>query len=55
MLAVQRLVYRSVIYPRTTALATNLFRWLTRKGAVVGSFVDGRVHAGDGGRTSSWA
>ncbi|MCX5677371.1 MAG: DegT/DnrJ/EryC1/StrS family aminotransferase, partial [Planctomycetota bacterium] len=37
MLSAQRMVYRTVIYPRTTALATALFRWLTRKGAVVGS------------------
>jgi dTDP-4-amino-4,6-dideoxygalactose transaminase len=37
MLAIQRLVYRTFIYPRTTALATRLFRWLTHKGAVVGS------------------
>ncbi len=37
MLAAQRLVYRLFIWPRTTALATRLFRWLTRKGAVVGS------------------
>jgi len=37
MLGAQRLAYRMLIYPRTTALATALFRWLTRKGAVVGS------------------
>jgi dTDP-4-amino-4,6-dideoxygalactose transaminase/ribosomal protein S18 acetylase RimI-like enzyme len=37
MLAAQRLVYRTAIFPRTTAFATMLFRWLTRKGAVVGS------------------
>lgn len=37
MLALQRLIYRGFIYPRTTALATRMFRWLTRKGAVVGS------------------
>ena len=37
VLAAQRLVYRLAIYPRTTALATNLFRWLTRKGLVIGS------------------
>ncbi|MGA2266272.1 MAG: DegT/DnrJ/EryC1/StrS family aminotransferase [Phycisphaerae bacterium] len=37
MLAIQRLAYRLVIYPRTTAMVTRLFRWLTRKGAVVGS------------------
>jgi hypothetical protein len=37
MLALQRAVYRAAIFPRTTALATRLFRWLTRKGVVVGS------------------
>ncbi|MCJ7544027.1 MAG: DegT/DnrJ/EryC1/StrS family aminotransferase [Phycisphaerae bacterium] len=37
MLSLQRVAYRLLIYPRTTALATSLFRWLTRKGVVVGS------------------
>lgn len=37
MLAIQRMVYRTIIYPRTTAMATSLFRWLTKKGLVVGS------------------
>jgi dTDP-4-amino-4,6-dideoxygalactose transaminase len=37
MLAAQRLAYRTLIYPRTTALATSVFRWLTRRGVVVGS------------------
>jgi dTDP-4-amino-4,6-dideoxygalactose transaminase len=37
MLALQRAVYRGFIFPRTTALATRVFRWLTKKGAVVGS------------------
>ncbi len=37
VLAAERAVYRTVIYPRTTALATNLFRWLTKKGLIVGS------------------
>jgi len=37
MLAAQLLVYEMFIYPSTTALATRLFRWLTRKGLVVGS------------------
>lgn len=37
MLAAQLLVYELLIFPRTTALATRLFRWLTRKGLVVGS------------------
>lgn len=37
MLRAQIAVYRSVIYPRTTALAQNAFRLLTRLGLVVGS------------------
>ncbi|HOK96039.1 MAG TPA: DegT/DnrJ/EryC1/StrS family aminotransferase [Anaerohalosphaeraceae bacterium] len=37
MLAAQLAVYRAFIYPRTTALAQTLFRFLTRKGLVVGS------------------
>ena len=37
LLSLQRLVYRLLIYPKTTAMAQSLFRWLTRKGAVVGS------------------
>jgi perosamine synthetase len=37
MLAAQLAVYRSLIYPRTTALAQTLFRALTKKGLVVGS------------------
>ncbi len=37
MLWAQRCVYRTVIYPRTTAFITNLFRWMTKKGLVVGS------------------
>lgn len=37
MLAIQRVIYRLFIYPRTTAMATSLFRWLTKKGVVVGS------------------
>jgi dTDP-4-amino-4,6-dideoxygalactose transaminase len=37
MLACQRAVYRTAIWPRTTAIATSLFRWLTRKGLVIGS------------------
>jgi dTDP-4-amino-4,6-dideoxygalactose transaminase len=37
MLAAQLMVYRAFIYPRTTALAQSLFRWLTKKGIVVGS------------------
>lgn len=37
MLACQRAVYRTTIWPRTTAIATSLFRWMTRKGLVIGS------------------
>lgn len=37
MLAAQLCVYRTLIYPRTTALAQNLFRYLTKKGIVLGS------------------
>jgi len=37
MLWAQLVVYRSFIYPRTTALAQNIFRYLTKKGVVVGS------------------
>ena len=37
MLRLQLLVYRLLIYPRTTALAQTVFRYLTKKGAVVGS------------------
>ena len=37
MLSMQLFIYRLLVYPRTTALAQSLFRYLTRKGAVVGS------------------
>ncbi|HUS46386.1 MAG TPA: DegT/DnrJ/EryC1/StrS family aminotransferase [Phycisphaerae bacterium] len=37
MLSAERMAYRLFIFPRTTALATAVFRWLTCKGAVVGS------------------
>jgi dTDP-4-amino-4,6-dideoxygalactose transaminase len=37
MLWAQLLIYRLLIYPRTTAFAQSLFRYLTKKGAVVGS------------------
>ena len=37
LLAMELAVYRTFIYPRTTALAQQLFRFLTKKGAVVGS------------------
>jgi perosamine synthetase len=39
MLFAQLMVYRALIYPRTTALAQSLFRWLTKKRVVVGSSV----------------
>ena len=37
MLAAQLCIYRTLIYPATTALAQNFFRYLTQKGLVVGS------------------
>jgi len=37
MLRMQLTFYRMFIYPRTTALAQSLFRYLTKKGAVIGS------------------
>jgi len=37
MLAAQLAIYRAFIYPRTTALAQTVFRYLTKKGIVVGS------------------
>jgi len=37
MLATQLAFYRTFIYPRTTAFAQSLFRYLTKKGIVVGS------------------
>jgi dTDP-4-amino-4,6-dideoxygalactose transaminase len=37
MLTAQRTVHRLFIYPSTVALATSMFRWLTKKGLVVGS------------------
>jgi len=37
MLRMQLMFYRLFIYPRTTALAQSLFRYLTKKGAVIGS------------------
>jgi hypothetical protein len=37
MLWMQLIIHRLLIYPRTTALAQSLFRYLTKKGAVVGS------------------
>lgn len=41
LLAVQLAVYRTLIYPRTTALAQTMFRYLTDKGIVVGSWTAG--------------
>lgn len=37
ILTAQLAVYRSVIYPRTTILAQNAFRWLSSKGLAIGS------------------
>jgi len=37
MLRAQLMIYKFFIYPRTTALAQRLFRYLASKGAVVGS------------------
>lgn len=37
MLTAQLAVYRLLIHPKTTALAQSLFRYLTKKGVVVGS------------------
>ena len=37
MLSMQLFIYRLLVYPRTTVFAQSLFRYLTRKGAVVGS------------------
>jgi hypothetical protein len=37
MLAAQLGIYRTFIYPRTTALAQTIFRYLTKRGIVVGS------------------
>jgi perosamine synthetase len=37
MLLAQLIVYRALIYPKTTAMAQSFFRFLTKKGIVVGS------------------
>jgi dTDP-4-amino-4,6-dideoxygalactose transaminase len=37
MLSLQLMFYRLFIYPRTTALAQSVYRYLTKKGAVIGS------------------
>ncbi len=37
MLSAQLMIYRLFVYPRTTALAQRLFRYLASKGAAVGS------------------
>jgi dTDP-4-amino-4,6-dideoxygalactose transaminase len=37
VLACQLAAYRTLVYPRTTALAQTIFRWLTKRGAAVGS------------------
>ncbi len=40
LLTLQLAVYRTFIYPRTTTLAQNVFRWLVKKGLLVGSMSD---------------
>ncbi len=37
MLWMQLIIYRLLVYPNTTALAQNMFRYLTKKGKVIGS------------------
>jgi len=37
LLDLQRLAHRFLLYPKTAAFATALFRWLTAKGVVIGS------------------
>ncbi len=37
LLAAQRIFHLALVYPKTTAFLTKTFRWLTRKGLVVGS------------------
>lgn len=37
MLFAQLMIYRSIVFPRTTAMIQNVFRWLTKLGLVVGS------------------
>jgi dTDP-4-amino-4,6-dideoxygalactose transaminase len=37
ILAAQLAIYRMFVYPRTTALAQTIFRYLTKRGVVVGS------------------
>lgn len=37
MLSAQRAVYKTIIYPKTTAFIAEVFRWMTKKGLVVGS------------------
>lgn len=37
MLALQIAAYKAFIYPRTAAMAQNLYRWFTEKGLVIGS------------------
>lgn len=43
MLTGQLAIYRSLIYPSTTTLAQNCFRWLVRKGLLVGSMTDAEL------------
>jgi dTDP-4-amino-4,6-dideoxygalactose transaminase len=37
LLAAERLTYAVGVYPRTTALIQTVFRWLSRRGAIIGS------------------
>ena len=37
VLAAQLAIYRTMIYPKTTVMAQNLFRWLVAKGLIFGS------------------
>ncbi len=37
MLAIELLVHRAAVYPSTSALVTRLFRWMTKRGLVIGS------------------
>jgi len=37
MLSLQRVIHRLLVYPRSTAFITQLFRWLVKKGMIIGS------------------
>jgi dTDP-4-amino-4,6-dideoxygalactose transaminase len=45
LLAAELAVYRTFVYPRTTALAQTAFRYLTNKGVIVGSWTIGEPNA----------